>query len=172
MTVDMSIADPSLGPAGIAVPVPAWMRDRVRDPAEFARRMEAVKMFVIARAQQAQKRVLAESLAGLIGGNPVAQPFTWNRPRRGRVGGHSRRNWQVIPAGGQAVELEGVDPTGSQTKATGFAAIAALPLGAAAKIVNPTRQTEHLVRGWSHQAAPGWVDVVFNSVRAKYARVV
>lgn len=104
-------------------------------------------------------------LRNLIFGSPVGNPSIWENPAsapEGYVGGHFRRNWIVSVGGFNETEIEGVDPAGAATAATGQAAIEAWKnagrLRANLVIQNNVPYANRLAQGWSRQAPAGWVD--------------
>ena len=148
----------------------------------FRLRLEQWKRYLRKKVTpRALKLALAELLTGLVRLNPVGNPSFW-KPRRlkgggtsprlarGYVGGHSRRNWQVSQAP-LVAELPGADPkegAANIAASEGYAKINALPQHTRrAFLVNPVPYIERLDRGWSKQAAAGWIDAEFARVIAK-----
>lgn len=169
--IDIGNGDPTLGPAGAGVREPSFINGTVRDAAAFRARIEAFQRHVQEKQLATFKRVMAEALTGLVKANPVGNPTTWKRPRKGYVGGHSRRNWQVSLATNVA-EIPGTDANGAASMRDGYTAIGAIPLGTKkAFLINPVPYMERLNQGWSKQAPTGWIDAVLARVLAKYVRV-
>lgn len=171
------------GPIGNGIPPFRWGGTTTADASVFRARLEDFERHVQQKHHMLFKRVAAELLTVLVNGNPVGNPSFWKRPRKGYVGGHSRRNWQIKNAPA-AVELPGVDKDqtpprfndASQSMGTavtdGYAAIGALPLGTKRVfLVNPTPYMERLNRGWSRQAPAGWIDAALRLVLNKYRKV-
>lgn len=167
--IDLSRPDPTLGAAGKAVPSGNYS-GTVRDAAAFRAKLEQFKREAMAKHDALFKRVMAEALTLLVQANPVGNPTIWKHPRKGYVGGHSRRNWQVATNNPEAiVELPGTSVSLSTT--AGYAAIGAIPSGTQkAYLVNQVPYMERLNQGWSRQAAPGWIQAALARVMAKYAR--
>lgn len=164
MTIDLSMPD-EFGDG-----LPQFQGGTARDAASFQERLDAWKLHVTQAGALLTKRVAAETFTALVMPSPVGNPSRWKRPRRGYVGGHFRRNWQ-LSVGGEALELPGVDPAGTLATAAAYAAIAALQPGQSFTIVNPTAYSERLAQGWSPQAAAGWVEAACFRVWDKYTRV-
>lgn len=153
----------------------------VRDAAAFRRTLEQFHAHAMQQHRALFNRVMAETLSGLVLANPVGNPDRWQRPRKGYVGGHSRRNWQVSLTPEAVPEIAGVDPSGRMATDQGYAAIAALPMAqpgrlastgtTRAYLVNVVPYMERLNQGWSRQAPAGWIDAVLARVMAKHARV-
>ena len=104
-------------------------------------------------------------LRNLVAGSPVGNPDLWQFPDSaapGYVGGHFRRNWIVSIGGFNETEIEGVDPAGAATIATGQAAIEAWKrtgrIRANLVIQNNVPYANRLAQGFSSQASAGWVD--------------
>lgn len=150
---------------------PGPFRDgTVRDAAAFRARLERFKQYVELKHHRTLKAILIEVFTELVKANPVGEPSRWKRPRKGYVGGHSSRNWQISirptvsekPGAGSA----------NQDMTDGIAAAQAIPIAVKkAFIVNPVDYMEQLNRGWSKQAPAGWIDAILNRVLAKYRRV-
>jgi hypothetical protein len=165
MTIDLGQADARLGAAGAAVP--KFRDGTVRDAAAFRLRLERFREHVQKTQSALFKRVMAETLRNLNKANPVGNASTWKRPRKGYVGGHSRRNWQVQTSGPRAAELPGV---GSAEQA-GYSAIARMAVTQrTAWLINPVPYMERLEKGWSKQAQAGWIARILQAVLAKYRR--
>lgn len=167
----------SLFEGAIGRPMPPFLgrNASTRDAALFRLRLEEWKRYVRRKVTpRALKRAVAELLTGLVRTNPVGNPSFWKRPRRGYVGGHSRRNWQITKSP-VAPELPGADPKpgAANIAATeGYAAINALPQTTVRVfIVNPVPYMERLNRGWSRQAPAGWIDAELARVIAKLRRM-
>ena len=170
--VDIGMPDPRFGSAGAGLP--PFRDGTVKDAAAFRARMEAFKLEVQRRQHQTLKRCLAEALTGLVMATPVGNPTLWKvrRGRKGYVGGHARRNWQITGVQGTAPVAQGVDPSGQQTTTEGYAKIASLPVTTRRMwIENRVPYMERLNEGWSKQAPAGFIGAVFQQVLAKYARV-
>ena len=105
-------------------------------------------------------------LANVVFGSPVGNPTLWLNPAgapSGYTGGHFRRNWIVSIGGFATTVIEGVDPAGASTVASGKAVIdrftkSGQRLGPNLVIQNNVPYANRLAQGWSRQAAAGWVD--------------
>ena len=107
----------------------------------------------------------AAILRNLILASPVGNPTLWQGGKdsapAGYVGGHFRRNWIVSIGGFDTQIVEGVDPAGAQTLATGAGKITQFqrePIGVNLVIQNNVPYANRLSLGHSTQADPGWVD--------------
>lgn len=167
--IDLGQPDPSLGAAGAAVPS-GRHSGTVRDAAAFRAKLEEFRKEALAKHDALFKRVMAETLGQLVQANPVGNPTIWKHPRKGYVGGHSRRNWQVTTQAPDTImELPGTSQ--GQALEAGYASIGAIQSGTKrAYIVNQVPYMERLNQGWSRQAAPGWIDAALARVMAKYTR--
>ncbi len=107
-------------------------------------------------------------LRNLISASPVGNPDQWALeslpPPPGYVGGHFRRNWQVVTGiGGEPAELDGVDTTaGAEPLARGKAQIDKAGQSdrtiISIVILNNVPYANRLAQGWSRQAEAGWID--------------
>ena len=107
-------------------------------------------------------------LRNLIAASPVGNPDQWALeslpPPPGYVGGHFRRNWQVVAGlAGEPAELDGVDTTaGAEPLARGKATIDAAAVSdrtiVSIVILNNVPYANRLAQGWSRQAEAGWID--------------
>jgi hypothetical protein len=104
-------------------------------------------------------------LRNLIFGSPVGNPTLWQFPDSapdGYVGGHFRRNWLVSIGGFNPSEIEGVDPAGAASLASGRAQIdtytARGKAGASLVIQNNVPYANRIAQGHSTQAEAGWVN--------------
>ena len=110
-------------------------------------------------------------LKNVIFGSPVGNPTLWQNPAgapAGYVGGHFRRNWIVSIGGFSTGVIEGVDPTGATTAASGKSVIDRFAkgkrnLGVNLIIQNNVPYANRLAQGWSRQAAAGWVDAAIDA---------
>ena len=177
MVYDSSSADARF-PGRVGAPLPgfAGANATVRDAAGLRLKIEDWRRYVRRKAiPHAFRRIIAEALTGLVRRNPVGNPSFWKRPpRKGYVGGHSRRNWQ-ISLSPLAAELPGEDAredAANVAVAQGYAAIASLPeTTRRAWLVNATPYMGRLNRGWSRQAPAGWIDSELARVISKFNRV-
>lgn len=164
MTVDLGQPDPSLGPAG--APLPPFGNRTVRDAAQLRAEMERIQLRLEQAAHATFKRATAELLAKLVFANPVGNPDLWKHSRSGYVGGHSRRNWQIVTLPGAAQDKVGGPPIDP------YAAAAGIQLQTKRIwIENPVPYMQRLNEGWSSQAPAGWIDDALRAVLAKYEKV-
>jgi hypothetical protein len=167
--IDLGQLDPTLGPAGAAVPA-GRHSGTVRDAAAFRAKLEAFRLEALAKHDALLKRVMTEALTLLVDANPVGNTDVWKHPRAGYVGGHSRRNWQVTVQDPQSI-VEQPGASKGDALSAGYAAIGAIPSGTQkAYLVNQVPYMERLNQGWSKQAAPGWIQAALAKVMAKFAR--
>lgn len=103
-------------------------------------------------------------LRNVIMRSPVGDPTKWQNPEGappGYVGGHFRRNWLVSIGGFNETELDGTDPNGASTLASGLAQITRFERakkGVNLVIQNNVPYANQLAIGHSTQAKAGWVD--------------
>lgn len=150
--------------------MPPFRDGTVRDSAAFRARLEQWRRHVETKQHNLFKAVIIEAFTKLVYANPVGEPSRWQHPRKGYVGGHSRRNWQVstVP---QVPEQPGAGDPG-QAITAGIAKAQSIPVAVKkAYIVNPVAYMEQLERGWSKQQPAGWIRAILDGVLRKYARV-
>ncbi len=101
-------------------------------------------------------------LRNLIFASPVGNPSLWQgSPPPGYVGGHFRRNWIVSIGGFNETVIEGTDPSGASTLATGKGQIDRHSKGKPGPnlvLQNNVPYANRLALGHSSQAPEGWVD--------------
>ena len=140
---------------GLQQPRPQPVSGTVRDAQAFKARLDAFAQDITRAGENLMRRGIGEAFVGLVQSNPVGNPATWKRPRKGYVGGRSRNAWQI--------EVNGV--AGREA----LAALGSIKLGDRISLKNPSPYMEALNRGHSRQAPAGWIDAVLNRVRAKLA---
>ena len=154
--------------ARVGAAMPKFGNMTVRDAAAFRFRLEEFKRHVQLRQHKLFQRATAELLTKVVKANPVGNPSFWKKPRKGYVGGHSRRNWQMSR---NPVVAEKPGTSEQQAMTDGYTAIAGMPVGIRkAYLSNPVPYMERLNKGWSRQAPAGWIDAALQQVIAKYRR--
>jgi len=107
-----------------------------------------------------------------IRNTPVGNPKLWQRPAPpGYVGGHAKRNWQVTLGEASAVELPGIDESGSQAEADAESVLAELPDYPLVFIDNPLPYMDgpgSLNDGHSTQAPAGFIDAIVDRHAAQF----
>lgn len=172
MTYDLSRPDGELGGSIGAALQPFRHRNAtVRDAAALRLKLDQWRRYATEKAgHKALQRGALRLLRRLVLANPVGNPALWKTPRKGYVGGHSRRNWQVARSP-LVPELPGVKPAG-QVISEGAAKIAAIPPRTRSVFLsNPVPYMLRLNRGWSRQAPPGWIDNALQQTLAEMRRI-
>ena len=124
------------------------------------------------------RRGLLAGLAVLVNASPVGAPESWDNPaaadsavRRGYVGGHFRRNWQVGVGIDPTAEIEGGQGSGqAEVIAAGGVVIKRARFDRLAFIVNNVPYANRLADGHSGQAPAGWIDAGVNAIVRAFDR--
>lgn len=119
-----------------------------------------------------QRKVVLDLFMVVNMGNPVGNPTLWEKPRKGYVGGQSRRNWRLAFTRGGA-QLPGTNPAprgAVDTTAQGAAVqfLTALQEPQSLWLTNPMPYMDRLEAGWSSQAPSGWMLSALYGVAEKY----
>ncbi len=140
-----------------------------------------IKRFTVKCAENSDKvvrKTVLDVATSLIEKSPVGNPSLWEGWNKGGAaknqdhwlvkagfvgegysGGHFRANWQLgigtLPTG----EVEGIDKSGSKTKAKIKAEIPARPAGGVYYLANNLPYAQALEDGHSHQAPEGMVSL-------------
>lgn len=121
---------------------------------------------------QFERRVVLDLFTVVNVGNPVGNPTIWKKPRKGYVGGQSRRNWRLSLTRGGAV-VAGTDPSpmGKEDPAAKSAVenfLINLKAPTSLWLSNPMPYIDRLEQGWSRQQPTGWLLKAVYAVAQKY----
>lgn len=137
-------------------------------PGSFRDEIERFKDKVRQAAVERQVDIVMTLFDSIVNRNPVADPRRWKRPRKGYVGGQSRRNWRISLRFPTKSVKPGRDAGGSRTIAEAEAVLAKLQKPTDMWISNPMPYMPPLEGGYSRQAPAGIVGVAAREVAAAF----
>lgn len=140
--------------------------------AGFRLELDRMAQAIQAEALTAQRRVVLDLFRTVNMANPVGNPTTWAKPRKGYVGGQSRRNWRLSFAPGGSVKPgKNPAPRGGmdiQSQAEAETFLLGMREPTSLWLTNPMPYMDRLEAGWSPQAPAGWVRNAVTVIAAKY----
>lgn len=105
----------------------------------------------------------------IVNRNPVGNPSRWKKPRKGYVGGQSRRNWRVSLRFPARNVLSGRDQSGRVAIGEAETTLRTLRQPTDLWISNPMPYMDRLESGdWSRQAPAGIVAIAAREVAAAF----
>lgn len=136
--------------------------------AGFQDEIERFKAQVNQAAVERQVDIVMTLFASIVMRNPVGNPSRWKKPRKGYVGGQSRRNWRISLRFATKSVNPGRDAGGSKTIAEAEAVLAKLQKPTDMWISNPMPYMDRLETGYSRQAPAGIVAIAAREVAAAF----
>ena len=140
--------------------------------ASFRAELDRMAAAIDQKAVEFQRLVVLDLFTVINMGNPVGNPTLWKKPRKGYVGGHSRRNWRLsmtrggtVKPGANPAPLGGVDPN-AQSEAMQL--LVAMQKPTTLWLSNPVPYMDRLEQGWSRQQPTGWLLKAVYAVAQKY----